>query len=63
MIVSSVFPPEPLTSGRTSQDLALGLLAAGHRVTVIAGFPTRPTPTRYGSVNPVFRKVEHPAEG
>jgi glycosyltransferase involved in cell wall biosynthesis len=42
LIVTCVFPPEPLTSARTSADLAAGLVAAGHQVTVIGPYPSRP---------------------
>jgi glycosyltransferase involved in cell wall biosynthesis len=42
-LVSSVFPPEPLTSGLTSHSLALALAKRGHDVTVLANYPNRPS--------------------
>lgn len=41
-VVSCVFPPEPVVSSRTSADIASALHSAGHRVTVICPFPSRP---------------------
>jgi putative colanic acid biosynthesis glycosyltransferase WcaI len=42
MIVSCVFPPEPVVSAQTSAHLARRLVELGHTVTVITGFPNRP---------------------
>ncbi|MEA2491720.1 MAG: hypothetical protein QOH21_3512, partial [Acidobacteriota bacterium] len=41
-LVSSVYPPEPVVSGRTSTELAAALQAAGHDVTVLCPYPSRP---------------------
>lgn len=42
IIVSAVSPPEPVVSARTSFELARELQQIGHKVTVIAPFPSRP---------------------
>lgn len=52
-IVSSVFPPEPVVSSRTSFDVARELAGRGHDVTVIAPFPNRPG----GRLYPGYRRV------
>ena len=46
-IVSAVFPPEPLTSSFTSQDIAEEMSNRGHEVMVITTFPNRPKGTLY----------------
>lgn len=63
LIVSCVFPPEPVTSASTSADLAAGLVQAGHDVSVIAPFPSRPSGRRLSTANRSFRDVETTAEG
>lgn len=47
LIVSCVFPPEPVVSAKTSQQIAEGLVERGHQVTVIAPFPNRPAGRLY----------------
>jgi len=42
VIISCVFPPEPIVSSRTSADVAQSLAARGHTVDVITAFPSRP---------------------
>lgn len=42
LIVSCVFPPEPVVSSQTSADIVHGLIERGHQVSVIAPFPSRP---------------------
>jgi glycosyltransferase involved in cell wall biosynthesis len=42
LIISCVFPPEPVVSANISFDLALALKKENHQVTVIAPLPTRP---------------------
>lgn len=42
LIVSCVFPPEPIVSSQTSGELAGELAARGADVTVVTGFPNRP---------------------
>jgi len=47
LIISAVFPPEPVTSSITSEHIAIGLVKAGHQVTVITGYPSRPSPDMF----------------
>lgn len=42
VIVSCVYPPEPVVSAATSQDLADALRSRGHAVSVVTSFPNRP---------------------
>jgi colanic acid biosynthesis glycosyl transferase WcaI len=42
VIVSAVFPPEPVVTAQTSFQIADELFHRGHRVTVLAPFPNRP---------------------
>jgi len=42
-IVSCVYPPEPVVSAKTSSALAGYFVEQGHSVTVITGFPHRPS--------------------
>jgi glycosyltransferase involved in cell wall biosynthesis len=46
-IVSCVYPPEPVASALISQDLTVGLLAAGAEVNVICPIPSRPYGSHY----------------
>jgi len=52
IIVSSVFPPEPVFSAKSSCQLAKHLAQQGHRVTVITAFPSRPS----GKMYPGYRR-------
>jgi hypothetical protein len=55
-VVAQVFPPEPVVSSRTSFDVASGLAARGHQVTVLAPFPSRPSGRLYpGFTRRLFR--------
>lgn len=42
LIVSAVFPPEPVVTAQTSFQIADELFHHGHQVTVLAPFPNRP---------------------
>src|ERR1035441_6245835 len=42
LLVSSVFPPESVTSASTSYSLAKYLRGKGHDVTVLTSYPSRP---------------------
>lgn len=42
LVISAVFPPEPVVSARTSADISDGLRAVKYQVTVLASFPSRP---------------------
>src|SRR5262245_15476547 len=62
LIVTCVFPPEPVVSGRTSAQIAETLARAGHDVTVIAPFPTRPAGRLYpGLKRRALQSENHPA--
>jgi len=57
LLICPVFPPEPVTSATTTQDLAEGLLQSGHTVTVITAFPNRPEGRLYSGYSRRFRQV------
>jgi glycosyltransferase involved in cell wall biosynthesis len=57
LIVSALFPPEPVVSARTSADLARNLYERGHQVQVIAPYPSRPGGRRYPGYP---RRLYHP---
>jgi glycosyltransferase involved in cell wall biosynthesis len=52
VLLSPVYPPEPVTSASTSHSLACELAKRGHEVTVITSYPNRPG----GRVYPGFRR-------
>lgn len=52
LVVSCVYPPEPVVSARTSRDVASALAQRGHEVSVIAPFPNRPA----GRIFPGYRR-------
>jgi glycosyltransferase involved in cell wall biosynthesis len=61
LVVSCVFAPEPVVSARTSTEVVEKLVAAGHKVTVIAPFPNRPGGKLYpGYKRTLYRKERHP---
>lgn len=61
VVVSCVFPPEPVVSSRTSHDVARELAARGHHVTAIAPFPNRPAGRLYaGYRRALFRRETIP---
>jgi glycosyltransferase involved in cell wall biosynthesis len=43
LVVSCVFPPEPVVSSLTSENVAADMARRGHEVTVITTFPNRPS--------------------
>jgi colanic acid biosynthesis glycosyl transferase WcaI len=62
VMISCVFPPEPVTSAQTSFQIAEALAAEGHDVTVIAPFPNRPSGQLYAGFSRTFlRKQQHEA--
>jgi len=63
LIISCVFPPEPVTSAITSASLAEGLVAAGHEVRVITAYPSRPGGRLYPETKRCFRKIECAGNG
>jgi colanic acid biosynthesis glycosyl transferase WcaI len=52
LLISCVFPPEPVTSASTSHSLARGLAKRNHDVSVITSYPSRPE----GKLFPGFRR-------
>jgi glycosyltransferase involved in cell wall biosynthesis len=61
VVVSCVFPPEPVVSSRTSFEVARELAARGHDVAVIAPFPNRPAGKLYaGYRRTLFRRQSAP---
>ena len=47
VMVSAVFPPEPVTSAQTSADIAQGMAGLGQAVEVVTAFPSRPAGKLY----------------
>ncbi|MEZ4733820.1 MAG: glycosyltransferase family 4 protein [Caldilineaceae bacterium] len=58
LIVSCVFPPEPVVSAQTSSQIAEGLVELGHKVTVLAPLPNRPA----GQLYPGFKRRLYTSE-
>lgn len=57
LIVSCVFPPEPVVSSKTSAQVAQALIERGHDVTVITTFPSRPAGSLYpGYLRRLFQR-------
>ena len=52
LVLSAVFPPEPVISAQTSAQIARELIRKGHSVTVVTSFPSRPA----GALYPGFRR-------
>jgi glycosyltransferase involved in cell wall biosynthesis len=63
VVVSCVFPPEPVVSSRTSFDVARELAARGHEVTVLAPFPNRPAGKLYAGYRRTLVRREAMPEG
>lgn len=59
LIVSAVFPPEPVTSAILNFDLANALACEGYSVTVITPKPSRPNGFDFSQVKPVSFKFKH----
>ena len=57
LIISCVFPPEPVVSARLSDDLYQGLHNKGNSVKVLHPKPTRPNGFNFGN-NIEYRKDE-----
>ena len=58
VIVSCVFPPEPIVSAQTSAQIAEKMAGVGHDVKVLAPFPSRPTQRAYQQYKRGFLKSE-----
>ncbi len=63
LIVSALFPPEPVVSALTSAGLAGALLARGNMVQVLAPYPSRPVGVRYPGYRHRGYKLEKSTEG
>lgn len=60
LVVSAVFPPEPMVSARTSAQIAAHLAGDGHKVQVLAPFPNRPGGMLYpGHRRRLFARQQH----
>lgn len=63
LIVSAVYPPEPVVSAQTSAQIAGALHAQGHTVRVITNFPNRPAGKLFPGVRRKFAQIEHTPDG
>ena len=63
LIVSCVFPPEPVVSARTSAEIAEFLVCKGDNVTVISSFPNRPGGELYAGYKRRFWLKENSSKG
>ena len=63
LIVSCVFPPEPVVSSQTSVQVVQALIERGHDVTVITTFPNRPAGRLYSGFSRKLFQREHDAAG
>ena len=63
LIVSPVFPPEPIVSAQTSAQVAAALVASEHEVTVITAFPSRPAGKLYPGYRQTLNRQERSAAG
>ena len=62
LIVSAVFPPEPVVSSQTSAQVAQALVERGNDVTVVTAFPSRPAGKPYpGYSRRLFQRENGPA--
>jgi colanic acid biosynthesis glycosyl transferase WcaI len=58
VLISCVFPPEPVVSSKTSFQLANALSDRGHEVIVICPFPSRPSGKAYDGFTRKFYKKD-----
>jgi glycosyltransferase involved in cell wall biosynthesis len=63
VILSCVYPPEPVVSSQTSSQLAKGLVEKGAEVEVIAPFPSRPAGKLYKGYSRHLYRYESMAGG
>jgi len=59
VIVSAVFPPEPVVTAQTSFQIADELFHDGHQVTVLAPFPNAPTAGSSKAIGVTLPSGEH----
>jgi colanic acid biosynthesis glycosyl transferase WcaI len=61
LLVSPVYPPEPVVSSQTNHQIADALSERGHEVTVITGFPNRPAGKLYaGYARRLYQREKTP---
>lgn len=63
LIVSAVYPPEPVVSAQTSAQIASALRARGYTVCVVTNFPNRPAGRLFPGVSRKFAQREHTTNG
>lgn len=63
VVVSCVFPPEPVVSAQTSAQIASALRANGHTVRVVTNFPNRPAGKLFPGVRRKFAQRESTPDG
>jgi len=60
IVITAIYPPEPITSAQTSYDIVCGLVEAGHQVRVITSFPNRPAGVLYpGYKRNLYHEEKH----
>lgn len=59
MLICHIFPPEIAPGGIMFNELAEDLSAAGHRVTVVTGWPNHPRGVLFEGWRACFRRLEH----
>ena len=63
LIVSAIYPPEPVVSAQTSAQIVSALRANGHTVCVVTNFPNRPAGKLFPSVRRKFAQRESTPDG
>lgn len=63
VLVTCVFPPEPVVSAQTSAQIAKELRRRGHCVEVVTSFPNRPAGKLHSGYRRRLFQREHAAEG
>jgi colanic acid biosynthesis glycosyl transferase WcaI len=63
LIVSAIYPPEPVVSAQTSAQIAIALRATGHAVRVVTNFPNRPAGKLFPGVRRKFAQRESTPDG
>ena len=63
VLICHVYPPEVQASAMMTRELAEDLTAAGHRVTVLTGWPSHPRGILFGGWRARFRAVERDPAG
>lgn len=61
VLLSGIFPPEPIVGAQTADMMARRLAATGHKVKVVTAFPSRPAGKLYSGYKiRLFQKERHP---